>query len=121
MFHLPGAGFVAVSSRSESADGADIDAHPALFALEVIFPVRNDSGTHATVLDSQSPNIHAFAANTHAAVAQDAAGPIEIHYRRPLLLVAMMFEFDVAGIRSAVGKRHVLQFAFATRITDRTI
>src|SRR5438034_8121697 len=37
VLHLPGTRFVAIRARGQRAHGADVDAHAALFALEMIF------------------------------------------------------------------------------------
>ena len=54
-------------------------------------------------------------------VAKNASRTIEIDHRGPLLLLPMIFRLHVFRFRCAVGKRHVLQFALASRIADRTI
>src|SRR5579862_5971075 len=48
--HLPRPRLVSVRARGERAYRANVDAHPALFALQVIFFIRSDQGTHAAVL-----------------------------------------------------------------------
>ena len=42
VLHLPGTGLVAIRARGERADRADVDAHAALFALQMIFVVGRD-------------------------------------------------------------------------------
>src|SRR5258708_9683888 len=42
MRHLPRASLVAIRPGSECADGADVDAHAALFALQVVFFIVSD-------------------------------------------------------------------------------
>ena len=37
--HLPGAGLVAIAAAGERADGAHVDAHAALFAVELVAAV----------------------------------------------------------------------------------
>src|SRR5882672_2328944 len=39
---LPGPRFVAIGAARESADRTNIDAHAALFAVEVVLPIRDD-------------------------------------------------------------------------------
>ena len=87
----------------------------------MIFFIRRDDRTHPAVLHAQSPNIHALAAHPHAAVAENAARPVEKHHRRPLLLVFMILRLHEFRFRGAVRERHVLQFALAARIAHRTI
>src|SRR5579864_1624706 len=81
VLHLPGACFVAIRAGSECAHGADIDAHAAFFALEMVFLVRNNGRNYAPVVHSKPPNVHAFAANADAAVAKNATRSIEINHR----------------------------------------
>src|SRR5947209_18540372 len=73
VLHFPRPRFVAIGTRGQSANGADVDTHAALFALEVIFFVGNDGRDDAAIIDAQRPDVHAFAANAHAAVTQNAA------------------------------------------------
>src|SRR5438270_7774307 len=63
--HLPGTCLVTISSRGKCADRADVDAHAALFALEMILLVRRNERGDAAILDAERPDIHAFAANAH--------------------------------------------------------
>ena len=78
-------------------------------------------GARAAVLDAQRPHVHAFAANAHAAVAEDAARAIEVDDRRPLLLFAMVLDVDELRFGGAVLEGHVLQFALAAGVADRAI
>src|SRR6266481_7127870 len=70
--YLPRTRLITVRARGERADRADVDAHPTLFAVQMIFLIGSDDRTDAAILDAQRPNIHAFAADAHAAVAKDA-------------------------------------------------
>src|SRR5260221_540142 len=90
MFHLPRARLVAIRAGGECAHGTDVDAHAALFALQMVFFIRGDQRTHAAVLHAQGPDVHALAANAHAAITENAARPVKEDYRRPLLLVFMV-------------------------------
>src|SRR5207249_8927345 len=47
VLHLPRPRFVAIRPARECAHRADIDTHPALFALEVIAAVRDDYAVRA--------------------------------------------------------------------------
>src|SRR4029077_20970927 len=116
VLHLPWPRLVAVRTRGQRAHRANIDAHPAFLALQVIFLVGSDDGTHAAILHAQGPDIHALAADSDAAVAQDATRPVEIHHWRPLLLFLVIFGLHVFGFGSAIGESHILQFAFAAGI-----
>ena len=87
----------------------------------MIFSIRDDSGNYATVVDTQRPNIHALAANSHAAVTQNTTRAIKVNHRRPLLLVAVLLEFNVFRFGGAVGKSHVLQFALAACVANGAI
>src|ERR1700686_5270174 len=121
MIHLPRPRLVAIRSRGERADWADIDAHAALFAVEVIVLIRGDDRTDAAILHAERPNVHAFAANAHAAVTKNAARAIEINHRRPLLLFLVVLRLHEFRFGGAIGERHVLQFAFAAGIAHRAI
>src|SRR4029077_5504653 len=121
ILHFPRARLVPVRATGERADGANIDAHAALFAFEVIFAVRNDHAVGAAHAHAQRLDVHAFVANAHAAEAEDAAGSIVVDKLRPLFFGAMDFFFDeAAGIRS-VAEHHVLQFALAAFVADGAI
>ena len=121
VLHLPRPRLVAIRAGGERADRADVDAHAALFALQMIFFIGRDDRTHAAVLHAQRPNVHALAADAHAAVAQNAARPVEEHHRRPLLLVLMILRLHELRFGGAVGERHVLQFALAAGVAHRAI
>src|SRR5271169_5090447 len=88
--HLPRARLVAIRAGGQRTHGADVDAHATLFAFQMIFFIGSDEGTHAAVLHAESPNVHALAADAHAAVAENAARPVEEHHRRPLLLLLVV-------------------------------
>ena len=111
--HLPGTRLIAISSRRECAHRTDVYAHAAFFALQVIFFIRCDDRAHAAVLNTQRPDIHGLAAHPHAAITQNAAWPVKVHNGRPLLLFLVVLGLHVLRFRRAVGKRHVLQFAFS--------
>jgi hypothetical protein len=119
--HLPGTGLVAIGAAGERADRADVDAHAALLAVEVVAAVGGDDRGDAAVLHAERPDIHAFAAHADAAVAEDAAGAVEVDGRRPLLLFAVLLGFDVEAFAGAVLEGHVLQFALAAGIADRAV
>src|SRR5208283_851606 len=121
VLHLPWPSLVAVCARGKCADGADVNAHAALFALEVVFFIRRDDRARSAVVNAQSPDIHALSADADAAVAQNASRTVEIHHRRPLLLVAMVLKLDELRLGRAVLEGHVLKFALATGVAHRTI
>src|SRR5579884_4151304 len=50
--HFPRTSFVAISTRGERADRADVDAHAALFALEVVLFIGSDERSDAAILDA---------------------------------------------------------------------
>ena len=83
--------------------------------------VRRDHRRGAAVLNAQREHIHAFAAHAYTAVAQDAARPVEVHHRRPLLLLAMVLRLGIKALRRAVLEGHVLQLALAAGIAHRAI
>src|SRR5580704_2921355 len=116
VLHLPWPRLVTVRARGQRAHGTNIDTHPAFFTLQVIFAIGSDNGTHAAILHAQGPDIHALAADSDAAVAQDATRPVEIHHWRPLLLFLVIFGLHVFGLGGAIGESHILQFALAAGI-----
>ncbi len=83
--------------------------------------VGRDDGADAAVLHAERPDIHAFAAHAHAAIAEDAAGAVEEDGRRPLLLFAVLLGLGVEALAGAVLEGHVLQFALAAGIADRAV
>src|SRR5271166_532659 len=121
MLHLPWPRLVAIRAGSQCPHRADVDAHPALFALQMIFLIRRNDRTHATVLHSQRPNIHSFAAHAHTPKTKNAPRTIEEHHWRPLLLLLMILGLHELRFGRTIRERHVLQFAFAARIAYRAI
>ena len=126
VIHLPGTGLVAIAAAGQCAHRAYIDAHAALLAIELVARpavpyVRRDDRTGAAVLNAQRPNIHAFAAHTDAAIAENAARPVVKHRRRPLLLVPVMLRLGIKALARTVLEGHILQFALAARIAYRAI
>ena len=119
--HLPGPRLVAVSAGGKRADGADVDAHTAFLALQMILLVGHDHARDAAVFNAQGPDIHAFAAHANAAVAENAARPVEVNHRRPLLLFAMLLGLGIQRLARAVFEGHVLQLAFAAGVAHRAI
>src|SRR5579862_2582891 len=119
--HLPWAGLVAIGSGGERADRADIDAHAALFALQVIFFIGSDQRADAAVLHAESPDVHTLAADAHAAITKNAARPVKVDHRRPLLLFFVILRLHELRFGGAVAERHVLQFAFAASIANGAI
>src|SRR5271165_806902 len=86
VLHLPWTRLVAIRARSQRPHRAYIDAHAALFALQMVIVIGRNDRADATVLYAQCPNIHALAAHPHTAVAKNAARPVKEDHRRPLLL-----------------------------------
>src|ERR1019366_6213569 len=121
VLHLPGTRLVTISTRGERADRADVNAHAALFALQMILLVGRNNRAGTAVLNPPRPDIHAFAANPNAAIAQDATRTVEVHHRRPLLLVAMVLHVHELRFGRTVFEGHVLQFAFAAGIAHRAV
>src|ERR1700693_3497797 len=121
MLHLPGTRLIAIRPGSKRPHRANVDAHAALFALQMVSLIRRDDRTNAAVLHSQRPNVHALTADTHAAVTKDASWTIEEHHRRPLLLILMILGLHELRFGLPIGECHVLQFALAAGIAHRTI
>src|ERR1043165_1906545 len=78
IFHFPGTGFVTVRATGERADGADVDAHAALFALQMILAVRNDYAVSAAHAYAKRLHVHTFIADAHATEAQDASRSVVV-------------------------------------------
>src|SRR6266404_2408393 len=121
VLHLPGARLVAIRTGGQRTHGTNINAHAAFFAFKVVFFIRHNGRDHATVLNAERGNVHAFAAHADAAIAKNAPRTVEVNHRRPLLLIAMRLDVNVLRLGGPVGKRHVLQFALAAGVTYRTI
>ena len=119
--HLPRASLVAVGAGRKRADRADVDAHAALFAIQMIVLVGGDERADTAVLDAQRPDIHGLTANADTAITEDAARPIEKHHRRPLLLFFVVLGLHELRLGGTVRERHVLQFTLAARIAHRAI
>src|SRR5690242_19452190 len=121
VLHFPGTRLVAIGATDQRAHRADINAHAALFALEMIAAVGNDDAVRAAHADAKGFHVHAFIANAHAAEAQNAAGSVVVNEFRPLFFGAMNFFFDeAAGIR-AVTENHILELAFAALVAHRAV
>ena len=121
VIHFPRPGLVAIGSAGERAYGANVDAGPAFVALQMVVHVGDDVGDNAAVAHAQGIHAHAFIADADAAVAEDAAGRVEVHNRRPLLLRNMDLHFRKAAFAGAVAEDHVLQFALAALVADGAI
>src|ERR1700719_1176387 len=102
--HLPRTRLIAVRAAGERAYRADVDARAALVALQVIEMIGRDFRTRAPIDDAQRVHSHAFVANSHAAVTQDAARLVIEHYRRPLLLVHVLLLFQETALAHAVAE-----------------
>src|ERR1017187_2662779 len=121
VIHLPWARLVTITAAGECAHGADIDAHAALLAVQLVASIGSNHRTDAKILHTQRPHVHAFATHANAAVAENAAGAVKVHSRRPLLFFAMLLGLGVEAFARAVFEGHVLEFALAAGITHRTI
>jgi hypothetical protein len=116
-----GAGLVAIAAAGECADGADVDAHAALFTVELVAAIGRDDGRDIAVLNSESPDVHAFTADACAAVAKDAAWTVVEDGGGPLLLVAVSLGVDHKALAGTVLECHVLQFALAAGVADGAV
>ena len=121
MLHLPRPRLVAIRAAGQRADRADVDAHAALVAFEMIVMVRRDLVPDAAVDDPQRADSHALVADPHAAEAQDAARRIVEDHRRPLLLGDVQLGLLIAALAGAVAEHHVLQLALAALVAHRAI
>src|SRR5580765_6782701 len=121
VFHFPRPRFVAIGPAGQRANRADVDAHAALFALQMIAGVGDDHAVGAAHADSERFHVHAFVANAHAAETQNAARSIVINDFRPLFFGPVnLFFHEAAGI-GAVAETHALQFALAALVADRAV
>src|ERR1041384_6065999 len=75
--HFPRPRLVSVRSARQCADRADVDAHSALVALQMIEMIWSDLGVRAAIDHAKRVHAHAFVANSHAAIAENAARSIE--------------------------------------------
>src|SRR6267378_1414154 len=91
IFHFPRSRFVTISAAGERADRADVDAHAALFAFQVIAGVGNDYAVGAAHTDTEGFYVHAFIADAHAAETQNTARSVVINNFRPLIFRAVNF------------------------------
>ncbi len=121
VLHFPGPRLIAIRAAGERAHRADIDAHAALVAFQMIEMIGLDHRDRAAIADAQRLHAHAFVANAHAAIAQNAARLVVKHNRRPLLFVRMQLLFQEPALAHPVTERHVLQLALAALIAHRAI
>src|SRR6266478_9457953 len=77
ILHLPGARLVAIRAAGKSANRANIDAHAALFAVEVVFPIGDDHRLRAALADAERLHVHSLIANADATETQDAARRVD--------------------------------------------
>ena len=75
----------------------------------------------AAVLDAEGEDVHAFAAHADAAIAEDAAGAVEVDDGGPLLLFAVILGLGVEAVGGAVLEGHVLQLALAAGVADGAV
>src|ERR1700730_4890874 len=87
----------------------------------MLFYVWSDVSNSSTVLHTQCTNVHGFAAYPDTAVTKNAARTIEENHRRPLLLVLMVLGLHEFRLGGAIGKCHILEFALAAGVANRTI
>ena len=121
LLHFPGARFVTVSAAGKRANGADVDAHAAFFANEMIAAIGDDDGIGAAHTNAERFDVHAFIADAYATETENAARGVVINEVRPFFFGAMNLFFDEAAGVGAVSEDHILQFALATLIADRAI
>src|SRR5579883_2255991 len=121
VLHLPGTRFVTVGARGERTNRTDVDAGPALVALEMIAAVGHDFSRGAAIADTERAYAESLAANADTAIAKNTARRIVKHDRRPLFFVDVNLGFAVTALARSVAENHVLQFALAALVADRTI
>src|ERR1017187_7340665 len=64
--HFPRSRFIAIRPARQRANGANINAHSAFFAFQMIFAIWNDRGIYATLTDAKRFHSHAFVANARS-------------------------------------------------------
>src|SRR5882762_3257262 len=121
ILHFPGARLVAIRAAGESADRANIDAHAALFAVEVVLPIGDDHRLRAALADAERLHVHSLIANADATETQDAAWRVVVDRLGPFLFRLVAFFLGEPALIRAVGKYHVLQFALATLVAYRAV
>src|SRR5438128_468895 len=118
---LPGPRLVAVSAAGKRAHRADVDAHAALFALELVAPVGDDFAVRGARPDAVGVHVHALVADADAAVAKNAARPVVVDEVREFLLLVVQLALHKARLRGAIAEDHVLELAFAAFVADGTV
>ena len=83
--------------------------------------IGNDFGDRSAIRDAQRLHAHSFIAGANAAVAENAAGAVVKHHRRPLLFRRVKFSLREAALARAITEHHVLQLALAALVAHRTI
>src|SRR5690242_18868614 len=121
MRHFPRPGFVPIRSARQRAHRTNIDARPALVALEAVPVVRRDLRYYAAIDYAQRGHTHAFIADAHAAITQDASRRIEKDDWRNLLLRCVHFRFGIAALADSIPEGHVLELALTTLVANRAI
>ncbi len=121
VLHFPGARLVAIRAAGERAYGANVDAHAALFALEVVATVRDNDAVCAAHAHAERLHVHTLVANAYAAETQNASGSVVVDQLRPLFFGTVDFFFDEAARIGAIAEDHVLEFAFAALVADGAV
>src|SRR5256884_1414711 len=121
VLHLPRTRLIAIRAAGERADGANVDAHTAFFAFQVIAAVRDDHAVRAAHAHAERFYVHALVANAHAAEAQNASRSVVINQLGPLLFGAVNLLLDEPAEICAIAVSHVLQFAFAALVAHRAV
>src|SRR5260370_30552418 len=111
VLHFPWARFVAIGAAGERADRTDVDAHAALFALEMIFAVGDNYAVGAAHAHTERFDVHAFVANPDAAEAENAARGVVVNELGPFFFRAVNFFLDEAAGISPSAENHALQCA----------
>ena len=121
VLHFPGTRLIAIRAAGERAHRANVDAHAALVALQMIEMIGLDHRHRAAVADAQRLHAHAFVADAHAAVTQNAARLVVKHHGRPLFFVGVQLLLQEAALAHPVAEGHVLQLALAALVAHRAI
>src|SRR5260370_30713289 len=65
--HLPGTRLVSVRAARQRADRADIDAHAAFFAVQMILSIRDDHSLRTALAQAERLDVQPLIAHANAA------------------------------------------------------